>query len=223
MTKKQLLSLGFAAATLTVTSQAAVIAGTNFDSRTLNGSNMEDLVWSTDDVNGAQVTANTTATTSATSFATNGLNPGQFAPNQNIKDGSSWTGTFQITVAAGFTADLSFITFDFDSLNSSGNLQGAAQIRNITFDMTINGSAYGSQQGGDIAGTANNVATFTENLQLSEGVHTIVITADGNSNGVFAPIDDFSINGAVTAAVPEPSSTALLGLGGLALILRRRK
>ncbi|MEZ7957082.1 MAG: PEP-CTERM sorting domain-containing protein [Rubritalea sp.] len=31
-------------------------------------------------------------------------------------------------------------------------------------------------------------------------------------------IDNFSIT-----AVPEPSSTALLGLGGLALIMRRRK
>jgi pimeloyl-ACP methyl ester carboxylesterase len=37
------------------------------------------------------------------------------------------------------------------------------------------------------------------------------------------PLTDFMINETLTAAVPEPSSTALLGLGGLALIFRRRR
>jgi hypothetical protein len=36
-------------------------------------------------------------------------------------------------------------------------------------------------------------------------------------------VDNFAISGSVVAAIPEPSSAALLGLGGLALILRRRK
>lgn len=44
-------------------------------------------------------------------------------------------------------------------------------------------------------------------------------SGSGN-NGTGATINALSIEGAV---VPEPSSTALLGLGGLALILRRRK
>jgi len=36
-------------------------------------------------------------------------------------------------------------------------------------------------------------------------------------------LDSIRVNGIATQAVPEPSSAALLGLGGLALILRRRK
>ncbi|MFC5050438.1 PEP-CTERM sorting domain-containing protein [Rubritalea spongiae] len=45
-------------------------------------------------------------------------------------------------------------------------------------------------------------------------------SANNNGNArVYS--DSFTLNGSV--AVPEPSSTALLGLGGLALILRRRK
>lgn len=41
--------------------------------------------------------------------------------------------------------------------------------------------------------------------------------------GAGATFDVANLNLAATTAVPEPSSSALLGLGGLALILRRRK
>lgn len=49
------------------------------------------------------------------------------------------------------------------------------------------------------------------------------LTSAGSNTGTFA--ENFSVTGAtITAvAVPEPSSSALLGLGGLALIMRRRK
>jgi hypothetical protein len=216
--------LVFTAAALTSASQAAVIAATTFDGAGgLATSTMTGIVWTTTDPNGAQVTAGTTATTSAASFKTNGGNPGQFAPDQNLHTGTGfWTGTFSLTVATGFTADLTGISFDFDSRNSSGNLQGIAQIRNIVFDITINGSAYDSQQGGDVTGIADHAAIFTETLSLGEGVHTLVITADGTGPGVFTSIDDLSINGSVNA-IPEPSFAALLGLSGLALLIRRRK
>ncbi|MGJ8655206.1 MAG: PEP-CTERM sorting domain-containing protein [Akkermansiaceae bacterium] len=53
---------------------------------------------------------------------------------------------------------------------------------------------------------------------------TIVISA-ANSNTVGSNFNAATIGGITfdTIVVPEPSSTALLGLGGLALILRRRK
>lgn len=221
MTHKALLVL--TAAVLTSASQAAVIAATTFDGAGgLTTSTMTGIVWTTTDPNGAQVTAGTTATTSAATFKTNGGNPNQFAPDQNLHTGTGfWTGTFTLTVAAGFTADLTDITFDFDSRNSTGGLQGT-QVRNIVFDITINGSAYDSQQGGDVTGIADHAAIFSETLSLGEGVHTLVITADGTGPGVFTSIDDLSINGSVNA-IPEPSSVALLGLSGLALLLRRRK
>ena len=48
------------------------------------------------------------------------------------------------------------------------------------------------------------------------------LRVDGVKSGAFA--DHFEVNGTqLSLVVPEPSSTALLGLGGLALILRRRK
>ena len=46
----------------------------------------------------------------------------------------------------------------------------------------------------------------------------VFVETSGNTNSSNPAIDNVSVN-----AVPEPSSAALLGLGGLALILRRRK
>jgi len=47
------------------------------------------------------------------------------------------------------------------------------------------------------------------------------LTIGGDNSAAFA--DVFQVSGNTLSLVPEPSSTALLGLGGLALILRRRK
>lgn len=47
------------------------------------------------------------------------------------------------------------------------------------------------------------------------------LTSGGTQTGTFA--DNFSVSGSTLTAVPEPSSTALLGFGGLALTLRRRR
>ncbi|BDS05180.1 hypothetical protein NT6N_02200 [Oceaniferula spumae] len=48
-----------------------------------------------------------------------------------------------------------------------------------------------------------------------------LLQRNGANSGTFT--DNFVVNGGTLTAVPEPSSVALLGLGGLALIMRRRK
>jgi hypothetical protein len=65
--------------------------------------------------------------------------------------------------------------------------------------------------------------TLTD-LDIS-GIQYIKFTANlitGNGNGDVFIWREIDVEGAATA-VPEPTTTALLGLGGLALILRRRK
>jgi hypothetical protein len=47
------------------------------------------------------------------------------------------------------------------------------------------------------------------------------LTVNGGQTGDFS--DNFQVTGSTLTTVPEPSSAALLGLGGIALILRRRK
>jgi len=76
-------------------------------------------------------------------------------------------------------------------------------------------------------GTAGNVPSGDQRVRYSLGSFT------GSTSYAFI-IDDFTTApagdratfdgvGIETTVVPEPSSTALLGLGGLALLLRRRK
>ena len=80
-------------------------------------------------------------------------------------------------------------------------------------------------------GATRNLATATE-----DGVNTVDGTFDISSvaSARYVGIEILTANGSdaanrvglaevVITTVPEPSSTALLGLGGLALILRRRK
>ena len=81
--------------------------------------------------------------------------------------------------------------------------------------------------GTDGTGTANPIlsGSFTDGYSYSQssGWLTAVtsnsaVTVISGSQGGISNIDNFSVT-----AIPEPSTTALLGLGGLALILRRRK
>ncbi len=61
------------------------------------------------------------------------------------------------------------------------------------------------------------------NVTGGTGINAIRFNAvAGTNSGGAGGFDEVAFSGSVVA-VPEPSSTALLGLGGLALILRRRK
>ena len=65
--------------------------------------------------------------------------------------------------------------------------------------------------------TGFDILAFTTPISLSSG-DTLVFT--NVSAGQSFEIDSLDLD---VVVVPEPSSTALLGLGGLALLMRRRK
>ena len=73
----------------------------------------------------------------------------------------------------------------------------------------LEGSTYGYS---DLAGL---------NLFMKQSIHTANNGTTGQTTD--ALVDFASIDLTTVAAVPEPSSVALLGLGGLALVLRRRR
>jgi len=97
-------------------------------------------------------------------------------------------------------------------------------VSNQIDDLNIFGSS-SDQAGGDklhLAGVDLTVQTATLNgAFLAPGTYNTssgILDSDGTTNFFGG-----SGNLIVTGVIPEPSSTALLGLGGLALILRRRR
>ena len=102
--------------------------------------------------------------------------------------------------------------------------------------LTMSGGNFGVRAIEDFSGadqwTMDGVNEATAGTADAAGVYemlwnTGVLSKDGANVGTFAQNFTFTENGSAAAgtltAVPEPSSAALLGLGGLALILRRRK
>lgn len=88
----------------------------------------------------------------------------------------------------------------------------------------------GDQQwGGDVTGSNASFTVSSDVIAgLANGTYTVDVFSSITTNGVNAAGTINNDNGgsnytATFTVVPEPSSAALLGLGGLALILRRRK
>jgi hypothetical protein len=134
--------------------------------------------------------------------------------------------------ASGGTNTALFDDFIFDNSGPfTMNLSGAGISANTAYDLTF-WAFYGAQArdttitaAGSTTGTTLGPIAFTNPpTSLADNSASGTFTSDGSGNldfsfGAGRP----ALNGFTISAVPEPSATALLGFGGLALILRRRK
>lgn len=140
--------------------------------------------------------------------------------------GANWTGAYPATVSSqpasalqdglyikpGATATLTFsgldnaLTYDFVVYGARGNNGGG-----VLYTIGANS--------GSISNVFENASTAISFTGISPTAG--VITLDALGTGTAG--NDGALNYVQLTAVPEPSSAALLGLGGLALILRRRK
>ncbi|MGJ8673459.1 PEP-CTERM sorting domain-containing protein [Rubritalea sp.] len=147
------------------------------------------------------------------------------ASNEGNRMGPGETITFTFSDFSAPLASLEFIGFVSENNSGAWNI-GATSSNNAVADtMLINGTSYA-------AGTFASAPTVT-GMNFSSAVNGFVaqtLTSSVAANGSNAFEIGMSTGTARLAglqfeavAVPEPSSTALLGLGGLALILRRRK
>lgn len=132
----------------------------------------------------------------------------------------------------------SFTSVEFIHETSSANTIGLSitdGVQTITSDNTIDQSALSF---GDImlfsftGDTETFDATSTLTISFTGANGRIALSGGGDYGGNINSLNTGNVNFSGTSdaairidvtAVPEPSSTALLGLGGLALILRRRK
>lgn len=132
--------------------------------------------------------------------------------------------------AAAFTTSASAFTLDLTSLN--GSILGSQTITNSFGSFTLVGNSN--------LPVVNNViqldnaqtltVTYPSNIQyigafitgnavVNDDPFTVTYAAVENGVGV----EDIRFAELPATSVPEPSSAVLLGLGGLSLILRRRK
>ena len=146
---------------------------------------------------------------------------------------------FSVTMGAdsGYYMDLDSITLDYGYTNNGAPF-GVKDLKAYVFS-----SFTGFVDASDILGSKFIQTTVDDNsLQYPGGSPSLTVDLSAysyvwsggeiefriyladttNNNAYIHRIDNVTLNG-VVAAVPEPSSTALLGLGGLALMLRRKR
>ncbi len=181
------------------------------------------------------------STTSRTHLAQSTNVLGTTAPTGALDIAFNFGGAMRVTngtasnstgahIGTNFVAAQSLTLTDFSvrtDPNNGGNNFGA---RDITLFVSVAGGTF--TQFGDMINRGNNNLqsnTFTDSVLVAAGetvefraVFTDFGSQSANNLQSFTRVGDINISADV-ALIPEPSSTALLGLGGLALILRRRK
>ena len=150
-----------------------------------------------------------------------------------ITNGDYWE--FTITVNAGFTMDLTQLSFDHLT-SGDGGVPGGTYPYTGNLSTFVNNFTAGdvlstSTQTLNAANGATSELLGSDAVDLSTyqnitGTTTFRVYAyDDSPNTIDQPVlrlDNLLVTGTVTA-VPEPTSNALLGLASLAMILRRRR
>lgn len=172
---------------------------------------LQDIVLSTEDILGFEdSTSTSTITSSSNSHRTNATtstdalginsdgNGGHSGEATNFNPGEAWVFSFD--------TDLTLTSIEFESMNETG------------IGATISSSAFSDINLTQASLGAGDVYTFG-NLAVSAGTELTITatTTEAFEAGAGWRIESLTVN-----PVPEPSSTALIGLGGLALLLRRR-
>lgn len=123
--------------------------------------------------------------------------------------------TFSGTMVEGEAYTLSIDTYN--PVNSFNSYR--VQLYNLTDNTVLADTGNYGQNGGDI-GTVNRTLNYTAlAADIGDQLQMRMVENHNNSARDVA-IDQFSLG---VVAVPEPSSSALLGLAGLGLILRRKR
>ena len=204
------LTEGNANQQMATTTTAGIDVQSNWNNTSGANGTAGSLTDSTGAVTGASVTwssAGTCGDGEANTDANNGVGNAQVARGY-LDDGNGGSGV-DFTVSgityATYTAHIYFAT------DTNGGTYRAFDVNGTSQSTTGTKNRYGTQPNWD-ATNSITVTGLTGNLVLDG------LARDGANRGSVAGFQIVD-----TTPIPEPSSTALLGLGGLALILRRRK
>ncbi|MDB5327851.1 MAG: hypothetical protein JWM57_3420, partial [Phycisphaerales bacterium] len=135
----------------------------------------------------------------------------------------------QVTITANAGSELNLQSFSFDGARGGAATPRTYDVRSSvtglqTTDPSLGSGAFATARGA--AGATDTLPTFNFDLSGAAYQHLSTLTMrmyfftpTTNQN---IDLDNFVFNGTV-AATPEPASLALLGLGGLAALGRRRR
>jgi hypothetical protein len=217
---KASMALVTAMGCLSLPAQAAII---------LYEFNSDSAVVTNNELSGSGVTANDSVASLGSGFSTDRWRRAM-SPDA--------ARTLSLTVDIGATP-IDFTALDFvDGIDSNNGSNQTYSVINLmatttgsetpvlsqdTFTHTLVGGGDTSNGNSVTLSGLTNLTNVSVTFEFEVLYGTGVNGTGGSNNNRFAIIDDVQITGNVAQAVPEPTTTALLGLGGLALILRRRR
>jgi hypothetical protein len=226
---KTSMSLATAMGSLALTAVTANAAITQTDA-TNSSKTFYDANVSTDDlinVGSSTLGSFTSSDTSTWGGGPTGVHDGSSAFNGGL---ALWFQSTPVTLT--YTLAGSATGYDITSINTIYGWQdGAQRYTSQEYDVlisTVSTPAFTVLTSVDYALSHNNEASSQVTLTdttgvLASGVTGIrFITSPTSTSAEVGIIHEYDVFGTATV-VPEPTTTALLGLGGLALILRRRK
>lgn len=231
MMKRFLTATTLATATAFAASSDAATIVYDFDGETTTGDGATAPVDSNDFGNGITASVFTLVDGSASGAFTDGFHDDRL---EIVLKGFETTSTFQITIPNGVIVDLTSLSFDH-------GIQWGASRSNTTYSQwsvsidnggtATPGAVDDSRTGADdigqqstnvnlalsgLTGLTDTTVTFTFNGQF--GVNPDFTSGNDQTRQAF--LDNLTLTGTV---VPEPGSLALLGLGGMCMMKRRRR
>ncbi|QQL46366.1 PEP-CTERM sorting domain-containing protein [Sulfuriroseicoccus oceanibius] len=108
--------------------------------------------------------------------------------------------------------------YTFKLLSARANAYGTGFDGTYSMTYGVDSLAGGGSHDMGGSGAGLNATEYTWTFTTGDTAENAVIDLSGSWN-----LNAVTIDSVAVAAVPEPSSTALLGVSGLALILRRRR
>ena len=149
--------------------------------------------------------------------------PAQNAANTLLMNNGTTNGSLQNNTQAELRyGDINLLTGADMAQNITNDLTFASGIsgsHSVTFDLTS--YAWHADEAAG-ASPANTPGLSGSIASIADFDYVVLVFVNDLSTEVGATVTTLD-NITLTAAIPEPSSTALLGLGGLALMMRRRK